>query len=199
MRLETLPLKPCSFPALGRHSETSLRAWWDLLWNLQEAQVEIFLHLFLRRNNWETGEISHSLTLVSHRSQSCLGEMNETLWDLPEPCTGSLETDLGTIIKLFSINILIQNNCILKPRKRFFFFKNLTSSHHLKGYFNVVISNRLKKINNYQYRLISWHIFQPYRPTLTPTVTNKGTVAQIQVFKACCIIQRCNRCQMCFN
>ena len=38
-----------------------------------------FQHLFLRRNNWETGEISHSLTLVSQRSHSCLGEMNETL------------------------------------------------------------------------------------------------------------------------
>ena len=65
-------LKPCTFPALGRHSETSLRAWWDLLWNLQGAQVEIFCTCF-------SGEISHSLTLVSHRSHSCLGEMNETL------------------------------------------------------------------------------------------------------------------------
>ena len=31
---------------------------------------------------------------------------------LPEPRAESLETDLGTIIKLLSINILIQNNCI---------------------------------------------------------------------------------------
>ena len=38
-----------------------------------------FVHLFLRRNNWETREISHSLTSVSHRSHSCLGEMNGTL------------------------------------------------------------------------------------------------------------------------
>ena len=37
-----------------------------------------FLHLFLR-SFWETGEISHSLTLVSHRSHSCLGEVDETL------------------------------------------------------------------------------------------------------------------------
>ena len=29
---------------------------------------------------------------------------------LPEPCTESLETDLGTVIKLLKINILIQNN-----------------------------------------------------------------------------------------
>ena len=73
MRLETLQLKPCSFPALERYSETSLRVWWDLLWNSQEAQVEIFCTW----NNWETGEISHSLALVSQRSHSCLGEMIE--------------------------------------------------------------------------------------------------------------------------
>ena len=31
---------------------------------------------------------------------------------LPQPCAESLETDSGTVIKLLSINILIQNNCI---------------------------------------------------------------------------------------
>ena len=30
---------------------------------------------------------------------------------LPEPCAESLETDLGTVIKLLCIDILIQNNC----------------------------------------------------------------------------------------
>ena len=30
---------------------------------------------------------------------------------LPEPRAESLETDLGTIIKLLGIDILIQNNC----------------------------------------------------------------------------------------
>ena len=31
---------------------------------------------------------------------------------LPEPPAETLDTDLGTVIKLLSINILIQNNCI---------------------------------------------------------------------------------------
>ena len=31
---------------------------------------------------------------------------------LPEPHAELLETDLGTVIKLLSLNILIQNNCI---------------------------------------------------------------------------------------
>ena len=57
----------------------------ETFWNMMRSPLKLtgspswdFLHLFLRRNNWETGEISHSLTLVSHRSHSCLAEMNET-------------------------------------------------------------------------------------------------------------------------
>ena len=34
---------------------------------------------------------------------------------LTEPRGESLETDLGTVIKLLSINILIQNNCFFSP------------------------------------------------------------------------------------
>ena len=96
-----------------------------------------FLHLFLRRNNWETGEISHSLTLVSQRSHSCLGEMNETLWDLFSTfrflwdlC--GVSRSCSTLLVTCSVSELLQK--VIWPQ---IWFNSLRDSFLPAGMFNV--------------------------------------------------------------